>query len=281
MVFPCVQACQSRSPPEARVGNGVNGYDIGPVYRGGKHERTRRSAAASRFSTGSEWSCHKNIAEKSQVQRWCYAIVGRSQKAVLCLHLQSFRRDASHIGEKGKVMKRLAMLVVAGLLAFGAADRPASASTFDLGTLNPGTTSGFVANLGSGIKEFDDIIKFKLTAFQSALIGAITDLSTVLGTPVNSVNFSLDLFAASDPLTSLGHFFDGPVPDSAGLSFSYLNLAAGDYFFRVSGKTAKTGNAYQYRFEVSEVPIPPALLLFATALGGMAMFGYRRRNNMA
>jgi len=39
------------------------------------------------------------------------------------------------------------------------------------------------------------------------------------------------------------------------------------------------GNAYQYRFEVSEVPLPPALLLFATALGGMALFGYRRRNN--
>jgi hypothetical protein len=38
------------------------------------------------------------------------------------------------------------------------------------------------------------------------------------------------------------------------------------------------GNAYVYRFEVSEVPLPPALLLFATALGGMVVFGCRRRN---
>jgi hypothetical protein len=41
------------------------------------------------------------------------------------------------------------------------------------------------------------------------------------------------------------------------------------------------GNAYRYRFEVSEVPLPPALLLFATALGGMGLLGYRRRKNGA
>jgi len=66
------------------------------------------------------------------------------------------------------------------------------------------------------------------------------------------------------------------------LAFSYLNLAAGDYFFLISGQVADAGvfgNAYRYRFEVSEVPLPPALLLLATALGGLGVFGYRRRNN--
>jgi hypothetical protein len=54
----------------------------------------------------------------------------------------------------------------------------------------------------------------------------------------------------------------------------------GDYFFRIGGPIgdAMFGNAYVYRFEVSEVPLPPALLLFATALGGMVVFGCRRRN---
>jgi hypothetical protein len=58
--------------------------------------------------------------------------------------------------------------------------------------------------------------------------------------------FSLDLFSASNPLTSL-----------------------------------MFGNASVYRFEASEVPLPPALLLFATAPGGMVVFGDRRRNTPA
>lgn len=55
-----------------------------------------------------------------------------------------------------------------------------------------------------------------------------------------------------------------------------------DYFFLISGDIGGDGvfgNAYRYRFEVSEVPLPPALLLFATALGGMAVASYRRRKN--
>jgi len=176
-------------------------------------------------------------------------------------------------------MKRIMMLLVAGVLAFGAVER-ASASTFDLGTLDPGTTSAIVANLGTPAPvSFSDTINFSLAAVQASLVGSLTDLSTSFGAPVNSLNFSLDLFSSSDPLTSLGNFSDAT---GTALAFSYLNLAAGDYFFRIGGDiggAGVAGNAYQYRFEVSEVPLPPALLLFATALGGMALFGYRRRNN--
>jgi hypothetical protein len=90
------------------------------------------------------------------------------------------------------------------------------------------------------------------------------------------VDFSVDLFSTSDPSTSLGTF-SGP---GTVLAFSYLNLAAGDYFFKFGGAVGGSfGNAYTYRFEVSEVPLPPALILFATALGGMAVAGYRRRKN--
>jgi hypothetical protein len=169
------------------------------------------------------------------------------------------------------------MALVAGLLAFGAAERSASASTFDLGTISPGSTTGVVANLGDPAPvAFRDTINFSLASLQSSLIGTVTDLSDFGGFATNSLNFSLRLFSASDPATSLGNFTD---PTGTVLAFSYLNLAAGDYFFRISGKTdGAFGNSYRYRFEVSEVPLPPALLLFATALGGMAVFGYRRRS---
>ena len=175
-------------------------------------------------------------------------------------------------------MKKVMMLLVAGLLGLGAATQSASASTFDLGTLDPGTTSAIVVNLGDPAPvSFSDTINFSLTSLKTSLVGSLTDLTDFLGIPVNSLNFNLDLFSAADPLTSLGNFADG---SGTALAFSYLNLAAGDYFFRISGDIGGDGvfgNAYRYRFEVSEVPLPPALLLFATALGGMAVASYRRR----
>jgi|SRR5688572_3327058 hypothetical protein len=171
-------------------------------------------------------------------------------------------------------MKKVMMLLVAGLLGLGAATQSASASTFDLGTVTPGVTSGLIVNAGiPAPSQFDDTLNFSLSGVQTALIGSLTDIESVL---TDSVNFTVDLFSTSDPTTSLGSF------SGAGtvLAFSYLNLAAGDYFFGFSGDVGGSfGNAYTYRFEVSEVPLPPALLLFATALGGMAVASYRRRKN--
>ena len=177
-------------------------------------------------------------------------------------------------------MKRLMVAAVAGLLAFGAAEQ-ASAATYDLGTLNPGTTSAIITNIGVPAPvSFSDTINFSLASIRTALVGSLTDLASFEGlTPLDSTSFSLDLFRAGET-TSLGNFSD---PTGVGLAFSYLNLAAGDYFLLIGGDVNVTdpvfGNAYAYRFEISEVPLPPALLLFATALGGMALFGYRRRNN--
>jgi hypothetical protein len=176
-------------------------------------------------------------------------------------------------------MKKLMMLLVASVLAFGAAERPASATTYDLGTIDPGTTVGVNGSLGPGAATFDDTLNFSLASVQSALAGSFTDLDHIIGS-VDISSFSLDLFGTTDPLTSLGHFSD---PTGVAVAFSYLNLAAGDYFFHLTGgfESGSGGGFYRYRFDVSEVPIPPALLLFATALGGMGLLGYRRRNLQA
>ena len=155
----------------------------------------------------------------------------------------------------------------------GATGGPAAASTFDLGTITPGDdTKGIVANFGTGIVSFEDTIKFSLSFISTSLVGAIRDIS--FG-GVDSANFQLDLFNQSDQATSLVTFSD---LSGSTLAFSYLNLAAGDYFFRVMGNSGPDGNIYKYRFFAgTEVPIPPALLLFATAVGGLGLFGYRRR----
>jgi hypothetical protein len=176
-------------------------------------------------------------------------------------------------------MKKLMMLLVASVLAFGAAERSASATTYDLGTIVPGTTTGINGSVGPGAATLDDTLNFSLASVQTALVGSFTDLFHLVGN-VDISSFSLDLFSTSDMSTSLGHFAD---PAGIAVAFSYLNLAAGDYFFHLTGgiPPGANGGFYQYRFEVSEVPLPPALLLFATALGGMGLLGYRRRNMQA
>lgn len=170
-------------------------------------------------------------------------------------------------------MKRILAILFASVVVAGLAAQPASASTFELGTITPGDdTKGLVANFGTGITSFEDTIKFSLSFISTSLVGAIKDIS--FG-GVDSANFQLDLFSQTDPATSLGTFTD---LSGTTLAFSYLNLAAGDYFFRVMGNTGPLGNIYKYRFVAgTEVPLPPALLLFATAVGGLGFAGYRRR----
>ncbi|MBK8161343.1 MAG: hypothetical protein IPK59_22190 [Rhodospirillaceae bacterium] len=172
-------------------------------------------------------------------------------------------------------MKRLLTLLIAGFLFLGVAEKQAAASSFDLGTVSAGDSkSGFVANFGSNITNFDDQISFSLVDLATSLVGSISDLTIFYAIPLNSLNFQLDLFNAVDPATSLGTYVD---PVGTGIEFSYLNLAAGSYFLRVRGDTGALGNAYEYRIDFNAVPIPPALLLFATALGGMGLAAYRRR----
>jgi hypothetical protein len=67
--------------------------------------------------------------------------------------------------EEGGVMKRL-MLLVASLLTFGAAERPASATA--LRTIDPGITVDVDGSLGPGAVSLDDGVSFSLGAVQSS-----------------------------------------------------------------------------------------------------------------
>jgi hypothetical protein len=56
----------------------------------------------------------------------------------------------------------------------------------------------------------------------------------------------------------------------------YAITTAGDWFLRVSGTTLN-GPA-NYTVTVTATPLPPALILFGTALVGMTLLGRRRRS---
>jgi hypothetical protein len=180
-------------------------------------------------------------------------------------------------------MKMLKVAFVAAVMSVGLMASQASASSIDLGEIDENGKEGYVINIASDIEAFEDTISFSLAAVTTSLFGEISDITLYLGAiPLDSVNFTLQLFSALDPLTAIGDTFTDPT--GTGFSFSYLDLAAGDYFFRISGEVgAPLGNGYNYKFNVNvtETPIPPALLLFGTALGGLGFASYRKRKMAA
>jgi hypothetical protein len=177
-------------------------------------------------------------------------------------------------------MKRIVTLVVGGLLALGAMQKSASATDYDIGTIVAGGAGEFTAgDIGTNTISFNDKFTFSLLAPLSDLTGGLTDLAgtVVFGSKtfvVDGLSFFLDLFSAGDPVTSLGHFED---LTGNSVLFSYSGLAAGDYFFKVHGQTVKGGVVYDLNFDTSQTPIPPAALMFITALMGLGYVSYRRR----
>lgn len=71
-----------------------------------------------------------------------------------------------------------------------------------------------------------------------------------------------------DPITGhIGHYDD----------LNFTNIAAGDYLVRVTGTSNhEINNGYSVYFETTAVPLPPAALLFISALTGLGVIGRRK-----
>jgi hypothetical protein len=147
-------------------------------------------------------------------------------------------------------MKRLFLgLLTAALVAFGAGQ--ASASTINV---DPNPTDHFnVGNSYPGGGAVNDSYQFTLSH--------AADLSDSI--TVNNISaFTLQLFDPSN----------APVSLSSDLAANIL------YTLKITG-TALAGGIYAGQVNFSAVPVPPALLLFATALVGLGAVGYRRRGS--
>lgn len=68
-------------------------------------------------------------------------------------------------------------------------------------------------------------------------------------------------------------------PALSGPGMLSLALTEATYRLRVFGEALAGGGAYQ--FTLSAVPLPPALILFGTALAGLTLLGRRRRKQTA
>ena len=165
-------------------------------------------------------------------------------------------------------MKRFLMILAGAVLAIASMQLSANAATVPLGDITNSTNDGFGGDLGffhSGVA-FSDDVTFHLSAPQF-VSGTLTNIQFNIG-PFNLLDIAgLTATFNGNPLT---------LDPSGNFSLGGL-LAAGDYLITIAGTTAGFfGGAYH--IELTATPIPAALLLFVSAIGGLAGFaGLRRR----
>jgi hypothetical protein len=169
-------------------------------------------------------------------------------------------------------VKRFLMALVFAALALTGAQVSAKAATIDLGDVTDTSHDAFGGALGLPLPPtvISDDVKFTLTAAAS-VSGQIENFDVHFGP------FAL-LGISSFTATFLGN----PLTLASDGSFSIAGLlAAGDYLIHISGVTSGFfGGAYHVEIAAA-TPIPGALLLFVTAIGGLAGFTRLRRRGSA
>ena len=182
-------------------------------------------------------------------------------------------------------MPKILAGVLAALALLLSAPLPLAAATKNFGALSPGQvkTLGPPPNPGSGTNQLLDTFLFQVES--PARLGAngitlnfggfnLTNLTAVViqGTDINCTVCNV-LATATTGSTPLGKTFDlvlaGLVPGT-------------QYFLRTLGSYNGSGiGAYTGLLAVAPIPIPPALLLFGTAIAGAAAFARRRTKQSA
>ena len=191
-------------------------------------------------------------------------------------------------------MKRLlhtmtfAAAIVFAVGVAGPIAKIAEAASVDLGILGPGSTIDF-GNAFEDPGSFNDTFTFTLENTATISLDASSLLFAPFGSPLIGIeNLSIDLFQI-DPLPVsfiAGLDIGGP---GGGGSLTDLVLDAGSYFFHFTGDAIGAPGAIGpvfdvpsgvYAGEIAVVPLPPAAMLFLSALA--CVFGIsqiRRRWN--
>jgi hypothetical protein len=176
---------------------------------------------------------------------------------------------------KEALVKRFMLALVFAVMALATAQVSAKAATIDLGDVTDSSSSSYGGALGFFLPPtaISDDIKF-----------TVTNPSSVSGTIENiSVSFGPFTLLGITGLTAT--FLGNPLTLAPDGSFTIAGiLAAGDYLIHIAGTTAGFfGGAYSVEVSAATVtPIPGALLLFSSAIAGLAGFaGFRRRGAAA
>jgi len=167
-------------------------------------------------------------------------------------------------------VKRFLMVLVGAVLAISSMQFSAEAATYDLGDVTDTSNNSFGGELGFFLPPtpIADDIEFTLSA-PAVVTGTLTNIALGFG-PFSLLDISgLTVSFGGTPLT---------LDPSGNFTIAGM-LAAGSYLLEITGTTAGFfGGAYNIAVSAT-TPIPGALLLFITALGGLGFARFRRRGS--
>jgi hypothetical protein len=168
-------------------------------------------------------------------------------------------------------MKKFLMLIAVGVVAIALGQKPAAATTVDLHELSAGSSSSIGNSFSSttSLKSFSDEYLFTLQTASDVTLSLVTGGTQIL---LNIVALS------SDDGTTLQSYTPTVQTVGTAVIYSFAGLLTGkQYFLDLGGKYNGAFNQYGGQINVAATPIPPALLLFVTAIGGLGLVGYRRK----
>jgi hypothetical protein len=169
------------------------------------------------------------------------------------------------------------MALVGAVLAMASMQVSAKAATIPLGDITDSTGDAFGGSLAFFTPApVSDNVTFSL-ANASFLSGNLVNLPFSVTLPHFGTIPILDI-------TGLAASLDGnPLTLDINGNFSIAGLiAAGSHVLQITGTTAGIlGGVYHVAVTAATTPIPGALLLFVTAIGGMAGFMRLRRRGSA
>lgn len=109
------------------------------------------------------------------------------------------------------------------------------------------------------------------------LTGTLTKNNTLANFQQDPV--SLQLFSQADLTNAIGGTFFVPLNGQPNpfTPFRFANLEPGVYFFKVAGTLIGNDGQYAGQLTVGEVPLPPAIWLFLSAILGLVTIVRKRR----
>ena len=174
-------------------------------------------------------------------------------------------------------MQRTLAFAVALLVGVAIASE-ADATSFQMGDLSQTKTALAISGFASDPPTLDISDRFRFSLSQPAQ-GLKLDVDIQNDTIFDIAELRLQLIGPGD-------IDIGPLlTSSVDFGTVYANLGIGNYFFRVRGDVNPGEGllGYRYQLQAEVVPLPAALLLFLTALGGLGVVGYcrNRRGSVA
>jgi hypothetical protein len=172
-------------------------------------------------------------------------------------------------------MKNFLFSAALALLGWLALSDQASAATI---TIDPNPIAFFSDSAGSNAA-INNAYEFSFTGTADGFFGALS-----LGISGLTTNICSDAACSGAPLFS-GTTVTGPFGLLSLSGGSFTGLLGGTYYVVVSGLASFFGGGYigglALNVTAPAVPIPPALLLFATAIAGLGAFKWARRGSAA